>query len=94
MLGWPSIARMRVARYAILLDLRGHTMPQRIRVSWTRVHFGGDRPWMHCPDCEKRVAKLYNGLGGYFCRVCVGNPIYASQAVSAQSGGHFHGQQH
>jgi hypothetical protein len=89
MLRWPKIAQVRAARYAILLDLRGHTIPQRIRVSWTRVHFGGERPWFQCPHCEKRVAKLYNGLGGYFCRACVGNPIYASQALSAQARPHF-----
>jgi hypothetical protein len=89
MLRWPAIALVRVVRYAILLDLRGHTLPQRIRVSWTRVHFGGERPWMHCPHCETRVAKLYKGLGGYFCRACVGNPIYASQALSAQARPHF-----
>jgi hypothetical protein len=89
MLRWPAIALVRVVRYAILLDLRGHTLPQRIRVSWTRVHFGGERPWMHCPHCETRAAKLYKGLGGYFCRRCVGNPIYASQALSAQARPHF-----
>ncbi len=88
-LGWRSIAQMRVARFAIMLDLRGHHFPQRIRVSWTRLHFGGERPWMHCPHCEKRVARLYEGLAGYFCRRCLGNPIYASQALSAQSRGHF-----
>ncbi len=89
MLRWPAIALVRVVRYAILLDLRGHTIPQRIRVSWTKVHFGGERPWFRCPHCEKRVARLYNGLGGYFCRRCVGNPIYASQALSAQARPHF-----
>ena len=89
MLRWPAIALVRVVRYAILLDLRGHTLPQRIRVSWTRVHFCGERPWMHCPHCETRVAKLYKGLGGYFCRRCVGDPIYASQALSAQARPHF-----
>ena len=89
MLGWRSIAQMRVARFAIMLDLRGHHFPQRIRVSWEKLHFGGERPWMHCPHCEKRVAKLYNGLGGYFCRACVGTPIYASQALSAQARPHF-----
>jgi hypothetical protein len=36
-----------------------------------------------------RVARLYEGLAGYFCRACLGNPIYASQALSAQSRGHF-----
>jgi hypothetical protein len=89
MLRWPAIALVRVVRYAIVLDLRGHTLPQRIPVSWTKVHLGGERPWMHCPHSEKRVARLYKGLGGYFCRACVGNPIYASQALSAQARPHF-----
>ena len=86
--GWPIIAQLRVARFAILLDLRGHTI---------RNAFGFPGPassrwrtaWMHCPHCQKRVVKLYEGLGGYFCRACVGNPIYASQALSAQARPHF-----
>jgi hypothetical protein len=88
-LRWPRIARLDIAGYAIILDLRGHSIPQRIRVSWTRVHLGGQRPWMHCPHCETRVAKLYRGLGGYFCRACVGNPAYASQGLSAQARAHY-----
>jgi hypothetical protein len=35
-----------------------------------------------------RMAKLYNGRVGYFCRGWVGNPICASQ-LSAQAGPHF-----
>ena len=89
MLRWPAIALVRAVRYAILLDLRGSSLPQRIRVSWTKLHLGGERPWLHCPRCETRAAKLYKGLAGYFCRACVGNPIYASQALSAQARPHF-----
>jgi hypothetical protein len=88
MLRWPVIAQLRVARCAILLELRDRPA-QRIRVSWTRPHLGGERPWMHCPHCQRRVAKLYEGFGGYFCRACVGNPIYASQALSSQARPHF-----
>jgi hypothetical protein len=44
---------------------------------------------MHCPHCQTRVAKLYRGLGGYFCRPCVGNPAYASQRLSAQGRAHY-----
>ena len=58
---WPHITQMRIARYRLVLDLRGHTVPQHIRVSWTKVHLGSRRPWMHCPHCETRVAKLYAG---------------------------------
>jgi hypothetical protein len=86
---WPRIAQMRIARYRLILDLRGHTVPQQIRISWTRVHLGGERPWMHCPHCQTRVARLYAGPGGYFCRRCIGNPPYASQQLSAQGRAHF-----
>jgi hypothetical protein len=41
------------------------------------------------PFCQRRVAKLFNGFAGYCCRVCVGNPPYASQTKSAQSRRHF-----
>ena len=44
---------------------------------------------MHCPHCQKRVAKLYSGLGAYFCRACIGNPPYATQQLSAQGRAHF-----
>ena len=54
-LRWPRIARMRIARYLLILDLQGHSVPQHIRASWTRLHFRGDRPWLHCPNCQRRV---------------------------------------
>jgi hypothetical protein len=88
-LKWPAIALMRVARYLLTLDLRGHSVPQKVRVSWTKVHLGGARPWLLCPYCQKRVAKLYSGLGGYFCRACIGNPPYATQLLSAGGRSHY-----
>jgi hypothetical protein len=88
-LKWPHIARMRIARYLLTLDLWGHSVPQHVRVSWTRVHLGGERPWLHCPSCQSRAAKLYLGLGGYFCRACIGNPPYATQLLSAGGRAHF-----
>ena len=88
-LKWPHIAQIRITRYRMILDLRGHTVPQQIRISWTRVHLGGERPWMHCPNCQTRAARLYAGLGGYFCRVCIGNPPYATQRLSAQARAHY-----
>lgn len=88
-LRWPHIARMRIARYLITLDLRGHSFPQLVRVSWTKVRLGGERSWMHCPHCERRVARLYRGLAGYLCRPCVGNPPYATQLLSAGGRAHF-----
>ena len=84
-LRWPRIATMRLARYRILLELRNQSVPQSIQVSWTRCHFGGLRPWLHCSYCERRVVRLFKGLGGYFCRACLGNPIYESQRRSRKA---------
>ncbi len=88
-LRWPRITRLQAARYLIILFLRDRSDPQQIRVSWTRLRLGGDRPWLHCPHCQKRVAKLYCGLGGYVCRACLGTPLYASQRLSAQARPHY-----
>jgi hypothetical protein len=63
----------------IHIELVNQTIPQDIRVTWTRCHFGGHRPWIYCPHCNCRVARLFKGLSGYFCRACVGNPPYESQ---------------
>jgi hypothetical protein len=62
---------------------------QRVRVSWTCCNLGGWRPWLHCPNCQKRVAKLLRSLGGYCCRACLGNPLYASQSKSTHGRRHF-----
>ena len=84
-LRWPSIVTMRAARYRVLVELRHQAVPQSIRVSWTRCQFGGDRPWLHCPHCDRRVARLFKGFGGYGCRTCCGNPIYESQRRSTKA---------
>jgi hypothetical protein len=86
---WPKIARMTIERYRMQLNFWRQATTQYVRVSWTKVHLGGERPWMHCPHCETRVARLYAGLGGYFCRACVGNPPYASQQLTAQGRLHY-----
>jgi len=79
MLGWPQVATMRADRYVIELNFCNLVTPQYIHLSWTPCNFGSERPWMLCPHCRKRVARLFKGMGGYFCRACVGNPPYESQ---------------
>lgn len=86
---WPKIARMTIEQYRIQLNFWRQATTQDVRISWTRVHLGGERPWMHCPHCQTRVARLYAGLGGYFCRSCIGNPPYASQQLCAQGRAHY-----
>jgi hypothetical protein len=86
-LRWPRIATMRLARYRILLELTNQSVPQGIRVSWTRCHFGGFRPWLHCPHCERRVARLFKGFAGYFCRACHLRELAAEQEGTGVSAG-------
>jgi len=87
-LRWPRVAKIRAARCLVLIEFRNGVEPQQIRVSWTPCHFGGARPWLHCP-CGRRVARLFKGLVGYYCRECFDNPRYASQTKSTQGRLHF-----
>lgn len=50
-----------------------------VRLSWTRCHLGGQRPWFLCPTlgCGRRVAVLYGGAI-FTCRDCH-NLAYPSQ---------------
>jgi hypothetical protein len=85
---WPHIERMWTGRYSLQLKLCNQVTRQNIQISWTRCHYGGARPWLHCL-CGRRVGKLFRGMGRYFCRPCLGNPPYASQTKSAQTRAHF-----
>jgi hypothetical protein len=85
---WPKVAYIRACRYRLVIHQVDRS-PQNVRVSWRYCHFGGYRPWLHCPHCQKRVAHLFRGMGGYFCRTCLGNPVYACQAKSTHSRQHF-----
>jgi len=75
---WPKIERICFERGLIQIEFVNQ-VTQHIHISWTRCNFGGSRPWMHCPHCNRRVARLFKGLAGYFCRGCVGAPRYESQ---------------
>lgn len=87
-LRWPKIKKIAGSRYWLELEFPDQTS-QQIRVSWTPIHLGGYRPWMHCPHCQTRKAILLRGLSGYYCRACLGNPMYACQARSTHHRRHF-----
>lgn len=40
-------------------------------LDWTECNYGGRRPWFLCPNCGRRVAKLYGGTH-FLCRKCHG----------------------
>jgi hypothetical protein len=41
-----------------------------VTIAWTPCHLGGERPWLLCPCCGRRVAKLYGG-SVFACRYCM-----------------------
>jgi hypothetical protein len=54
-----------------------------IALDWTRCHYGGMRPWMRCPRCDRRLAVLSVVGTRVLCRHCVRLP-YASQCATAE----------
>jgi hypothetical protein len=57
-----------------------YNVDQRISLSSTACHLGGERNWFSCPKCFRRVAILYCGrIVG--CRTCL-NLSYQSQNES------------
>src|SRR5262249_15733883 len=79
LLRWPQVTTVKADRYVIEVNFFNLVTPQRVYLSWTFCHFGSSRPWMLCPHCRKRVARLFLAGPGYFCRGCVGAPRYESQ---------------
>lgn len=45
----------------------------------TNCHFGGERLWLLCPKCDKRVVAVYGLTKGFLCRKCYGL-TYSSQS--------------
>jgi hypothetical protein len=66
---------------------RGHEdwedVRQVIALDWTPCHYGGQRPWLLCPGCQRRVAILYGEGKWFLCRHCYELP-YGSQQETAQ----------
>lgn len=64
-------------------DLAGRAMEQRVPITRTACHYGGERPWFVCPSCTRRAALLYLRSGaGFGCRRC-STVAYASQREDA-----------
>jgi hypothetical protein len=44
-------------------------MSEAVRLEWQPCHFGGVRPWLTCPHCDRRVGVLW-GAERFLCRHC------------------------
>ena len=63
----------------------GETVEQRVPITWTGCHLGGQRPWFVC-SCGRRVAVLYRG-GRLFGRRQCYSLAYASQRQTPRDRG-------
>ncbi|WP_236658355.1 hypothetical protein [Pseudomonas knackmussii] len=74
-----SLERLRLC-YQVTFQGRAEAKDYPVRVTWTPCHLGGSRPWFLCPDCGRRVAKIYSH-GVFACRHCL-RLNYRCQQVS------------
>jgi len=59
-------------------DEEWESVQQTIWFDRTPCHYGGNRKWFRCPECDRRVGLLYGGDVLFLCRHCYRLP-YASQ---------------
>lgn len=55
---------------ALIYNLNGEPMHQRVPILRTACNYGGTRSWFGCPRCGRRVALLYVRSRGFGCRKC------------------------
>lgn len=71
-----------VGEHDLTLDYlaNGEPITQRIWRDSTPCHYGGQRDWLICPRCGKRVAAVYFGRHRFACRTC-NRLSYSSQRL-------------
>jgi hypothetical protein len=62
--------------------VNGESINELIRIVETPCHYGGNRPWLQCPNCHRRVGKIYLKGKRFLCRLCY-NLAYQSQRENA-----------
>ena len=71
----PSV-RLEVLDDAVRVSCRvdGEPLSYAITLTRTRCHYGGSRPWFHCPEpgCGRRSAVLFLPRRSFACRRCSG----------------------
>ncbi len=85
---------VRAERDAVVLSGAGE---QRVPITWTACHLGGQRPWFVCSaysngrHCGRRVAVLYAAGKLFACRRCYGL-AYTSQQEGLRHRGVYRAQ--
>jgi hypothetical protein len=81
-LKWPKLSNMFVDRHGLQIRYRLGGRQERIAISWARCFSSGYRPWLVCPQCNERAARLYC-VGAYRCKHCAGL-VHRCQSVSSK----------
>jgi hypothetical protein len=68
-------------RWRSRTDSEWKPVDQRISITWTHCHLGGQRPWFICPSCERSAALLYSVAGLFICRQCNGLAYRSQRAL-------------
>lgn len=66
-------------RYTITINEQLQTHADRVYLVYTPCNYGKSRPWLVCPRCDRRLAKLYMRGGRFACRHCQ-KVAYSSQS--------------
>jgi hypothetical protein len=88
-LKWPKLSNMLIEQSCIRITFKGERRSglsgrqQWIAISWARAFSRGYRPWLVCPQCAERAARLYCVFGDYRCKHCA-KLVHQCQAVSSK----------
>lgn len=66
----------------LTFSIDGDPRAQAVPILRTACNYGGTRPWLACPCCERRVAVIYLRGGRFLCRHC-NRVTYLSQSEDA-----------
>jgi len=80
-IGWIFIS---TEKDMLHLDYRfnSHIQQQTVQITGISPHYGGQRQYLVCPQCDSRRESLYYGSGGQFaCRLCHGF-VFRSQQLN------------
>lgn len=73
LVGCVAVVLKNSATIRLLHVYDGKWVDYHVPMTFTRCHFGGQRPWFVCPCCHRRAGVLYMSSGGRFlCRRCGG----------------------
>ncbi|HUD02748.1 MAG TPA: hypothetical protein VMR46_01860 [Candidatus Paceibacterota bacterium] len=57
--------------YIELVSRGPHNTQSTFNLVTTPCNYGGKRWWLECPNCQRRVAKLYENNDNFACRICL-----------------------